>query len=186
MKIISMLLFVSVLGCSHLPNPGYRTLDFGLFTLLAPNSWTKLDSHGIDSYAGAIAIGNKDTIYYDLGWYSNDLTEPEPVILDSSWIGRVNASGADKKDIVFVKNNMEPDPYKYKKNNVSWDTIDGHKAKIVYTRQPGIGTTGVYIDSLWQAGSAVDRFNLYGNNLQPANEKLLLEAIRTLTFHKKK
>lgn len=81
---------------------------------------------------------------------------------------------------------MRVDPDKYKKNNVSWDTIDGRKAKIVFPRNSGIGTTGIYIDSLWQSGSDVDRFNLYGINLKPTNEKLFLQALRTLKFKKTK
>ena len=80
---------------------------------------------------------------------------------------------------------MNVDPDKYRKNNVLWDTIDGRKAKIVYPRKSGIGTTGVYIDSLWVSGSQVDRFNLYGKNLKPGNEKKVLQALRTLKFRKK-
>ena len=80
---------------------------------------------------------------------------------------------------------MRVDPDKYRKNNVSWDTIDGRKAKIVYPRQSGIGTTGIYIDSLWVQGSDVDRFNLYGENLKPENEKKVLAALRTLKFRQK-
>ena len=50
--------------------------------------------------------------------------------------------------------------------------------------KPGIGTTGIYIDSLWQAGSHIDKFNLYGTNLKPHNEKAVLAAFKTLKFNK--
>lgn len=36
---------------------------------------------GIDSNVGAIALDKKDTIYFDLGWHSNDLKEREPYII---------------------------------------------------------------------------------------------------------
>lgn len=45
--------------------------------------------------------------------------------------------------------------------------------------------TGVYIDSLWNAGSNRDRFNLYGLNLKPENEKSFLKVLQTLKFRKK-
>ena len=93
---------------------------------------------------------------------------------------------SDTEKIIFVRNRMKVDPDKYKKNNVSWDTIDGHKAKVVFPRQTGIGTTGIYIDSLWQQGSDVDKFNLYGDNLKPTNENLFIQALKTLKFHKMK
>src|SRR4051794_11322168 len=81
---------------------------------------------------------------------------------------------------------LEENIDKVKKSNVSFLTIDGRKAKILSPVQPGLGTTGIYIDSLWGEGNHRDRFNLYGTNLKPENEKALLIAFRTLKFHYKK
>jgi hypothetical protein len=39
---------------------------------VTPESYLSL---GADSYVGGIAIDEKDTIEFDLGWYSYDLTE---------------------------------------------------------------------------------------------------------------
>ena len=72
------------------------------------------------------------------------------------------------------------------KSKISWDTIAGRRAKILSPIKPGLGTTGIYIDSLWQAGSDVDKFNLYGTNLKPHNNKALLDAFRTLKFHNRR
>lgn len=44
---------------------------------------------------------------------------------------------------------------------------------------------GVYIDSLWKAGSDRDHFSLYGLNLKPKNEKEVITALGTIKFHKK-
>ena len=187
MKIIPGLLFLLIIGCTDdKPKSKNHTLDFGNFSIETPNSWTKIKAQGVDSYVGRIAIDNTDTLDFDLGWYSNKLNEYEPTILDSNMIGSIDTSIVDTSEVIFVKNRMRVDPDKYKKNNVSWDTIDGRKAKIVFPRQLGIGTTGIYIDSLWQSGSDVDKFNLYGDNLKPINEKLLLKALQTLKFHKTK
>jgi hypothetical protein len=187
MKIFPGLFLLLIIGCTNNKSRSDKqTLDFGSFTIETPKGWTKIKAQGIDSYIGQIAIDNTDTLHFDLGWYSNKLNEYEPTILDSSMIASIDTSMIDTSEVIFVKNRMKVDPDKYKKNNVSWDTIDGRKAKIVFPRQPGIGTTGIYIDSLWQSGSDIDRFNLYGNDLKPANEKLVLEALRTLKFYKKK
>jgi hypothetical protein len=187
MKIVTGFLFLLMISCTDSkPKDGKQTLDFGSFSVETPNGWTKIKEKGIDSYVGRIAIDKTDTLEFNLGWYSNKLNEDDPTILDSSMIGAIDTSIADIKDIIFVKNRALVDPDKYKKNNFSWDTIDGRKAKIVFPRQSGIGTTGIYIDSLWQSGSDVDRFNLYGVNLKPDNERLFLAALKMLKFHKTK
>ena len=157
-----------------------HTLDFGSFSIETPNSWTKIKASGIDSYVGRIAIDNADTLDFDLGWYSNTLTEYEPRIVERSIL--INNPNIDTTDLIIVNSRKGVDPEKYKKNNVAWDTIDGRKSKIVYPRISGVGTTGIYIDSLWKRGSAVDRFNLYAQNLKPANEKLFFQALKTLKF----
>ena len=112
------------------------------------------------------------------------LTEFEPQIVERSFLQHMQQP-ADTSELIIVESRKGIDPDQYKKNNVSWETIDGRKAKIVYPRRSGLGTTGVYMDSLWVSGSGVDRFNLYGDNLKPENEKLVLKAIRTLKFRKK-
>lgn len=187
MKIITGFLLFLIVACTDDKLiRDKHILDFGAFTIETPNSWEKIKERGVDSYVGKIVIDNTDTLDFDLGWYSNKLYEYDPTILDSSMIGSIDSSMVDKNEIIFVKNRMKVDPDKYRKNNVSWDTIDGRRVKIVFPRQSGVGTTGIYIDSLWPAGSSIDKFNLYGNNLKPANEKLVLQALRTLKFHKRK
>lgn len=161
-----------------------QILDFSYFTIETPKSWTKVKAHGIDSYVGKIAIDSIDTVQFDLGSWSNNLHEMEPQIIDRSLIK--NAELKDTSDYIIVEHRMEVDPDKYKKNNIGWDTIDGYRAKIVFPIKSGIGTTGIYIDSLWESFIGNERFNLYGTNLKSENEKLLLEAIKTLKFHKPK
>lgn len=185
-KFLTAIIVIGLTACNQAkPKVDIKTMDFGSFTIETPKSWTAIKERGVDSYVGSIAIDNKDTLSFDLGWYSNRLNEYDPTILDSSMMAHIDTSMVDTSEVIFVKNRMRVDPDKYRKNNVSWDTIDGRKAKIVYPRQSGIGTTGVYIDSLWVSGSDVDRFNLYGENLKPENEKKVLQVLRTLKFRKK-
>src|SRR4051794_16538642 len=184
-----LLLLMVTLGLTSYSQTEFRqntkTLDFGAFTIETPESWTKLKANSIDSYVGRIVIDEKDTLDFDLGWYSNKLYETDITFLDSSMMNSIDTNLVDISSIIFVKDRRYIDPDKYRKNNVSWDTIDGYKAKIVYPRISGIGTIGVYIDSLWVAGSGIDRFNLYGINLKPDNERKVLQALHTLKFHKK-
>lgn len=186
LKLITAILIFTFFSCNQTEEiSDTQILDFGLFTIETPKSWTKVNVHGTDSYVGDIAIDNTDTLEFDLGWYSNTLTEPEPYIVERSQLQYSQQQPPDTTDLIIVESRKGIDSDKYKKNNISWDTIDGRKAKIVYPIKSGIGITGVYIDSLWQAGSDIDRFNLYGTNLKPDNEKKVLEALRTLKFHKK-
>lgn len=161
-----------------------KTLDFGAFTIETPTTWEKIKVKGIDSYVGRIAIDDKDTIDFDLGWYSSTLTEYEPQIIERALLQHLKPP-IDTTEFIIVDSREGIDPDKFKKNNVSWGTIDGRKAKIVYPRRHGIGTTGVYIDSLWVSGIDVHRFNLSGENLQPENEVMVLKAIKTLKFRDK-
>src|SRR5436190_475307 len=64
--------------------PETKVLDFGAFTIEVPKSWTKVKRQGVDSYAGEIAIDSVDTIGFDLGNWSNTLTETQPIIWERS------------------------------------------------------------------------------------------------------
>lgn len=160
-----------------------KTMDFGLFTLEAPYRWEEVKQNGIDSYVGAIAVDNADTLYFDLGMYSNTLTEPNIQVITRQMMEENNL---DSSDFIVVKDimSMNIDADLYRKQNVSWDTIDNRRAKIVFPRISGKGTTGIYIGSLWGDSSKV-RFNLHGSNLKAQTEQDLLKAIKTLRFHKR-
>ncbi|MCS4163058.1 MULTISPECIES: hypothetical protein [Sphingobacterium] len=161
-----------------------KTMDFGLFTLEVPYKWRQVKQNGIDSYIGAIAVGNTDTLYFDLGLYSNSLTEPNIQVITREMIEENNL---DSSDFVAVNDimSMNIDADLYRKQNVSWDTIDNRRAKIVFPRISGRGMTRVYIGSLW-GNSSKFRFNLQGSNLKAQTEQDLLKAIKTLRFHKRK
>ncbi|MDQ1150281.1 hypothetical protein QE382_002265 [Sphingobacterium zeae] len=160
-----------------------KTMDFGLFTLEAPYKWQQVKQNGIDSYVGAIAVDNNDTLYFDLGMYSNTLTEPNIQVITRQMMEENNL---DSSDFIVVKDimSMNIDADLYRKQNVSWDTVDNKRAKIVFPRISGKGTTGVYIGNLWADFSKV-RFNLHGSNLKAQTEQDLLKSIKTLRFHKR-
>ncbi|WP_121357759.1 hypothetical protein [Flavisolibacter nicotianae] len=184
-KLLTAIIVTGLTACNQPQSKGEtKTMDFGAFTIETPNSWKQIKAKGIDSYVGRIAIDSTDTLDFDLGWYSNTLTEGEPFVVERSML-QYSQLPADTSEMIIVEKLKGIDLDRYKKQNVSWDTIDGRKAKLVYPRRSGTGTTGVYIDSLWVSGADVDRFNLYGENLKPKNEKKVLQAIRTLKFRSK-
>jgi len=176
-------LTILVVGCKDPSRT--KTMDFGLFTLEVPYKWQQVKQNGIDSYVGAIAVDNTDTLYFDLGMYSNTLTEPNIQVITRQMM---EESATDSSDYIIVKDmpilDLDLDADLYRIQNVSWDTINNRRAKIVFPRISGKGMTGVYIGSLWGNASKV-RFNLHGSNLKAQTEQDLLKAIETLRFHKR-
>lgn len=145
----------------------------------------QIEERGIDSYMGRIALDERDTLVFDLGRYSNTLTEEEPLLIQRLAL-KDFPMPIDTAELIVVENVRGVDKDRYRKQNVLWDTIDGYTAKIVLPRQSIIGLTGVYIDSLWTRtrGADRDRFNLYGIDLKSHNREKLLQAIQTLRFEK--
>lgn len=56
--------------------------------------------NGIDSYVGAIAVDKSDTLYFDLGMYSNNLTEPNIEIITRQMM---KESATDSLKDIIVK-----------------------------------------------------------------------------------
>jgi hypothetical protein len=180
--LIVLIIYAGLISCSETKTSDEtKTLDFGAFTIEAPNEWTKVKAQGVDSYVGRIAVDQGDTLEFDLGWYSNDLTEYQEIKMGDGKTYYISSYDTAYSPTLVDSANKE----NVVRSTVAWDTIDGRRAKIVSPIKSGTGTTGIYIDSLWKAGSDVDKFNLYGTNLKPKNEKAVLEAFKTLKFHKR-
>ncbi len=154
-----------------------KILDFGRFTIETPNSWIKINEQGIDSYVGRIVVDSTDTLDFDLGWYSTPLLDYDSGEFNGrmyfvSKYGRQDKlldSSISRKHLILSRTII--------------DTINGRKAEVVSPIKPGIGITGIYIDSLWQSGNEMDKFMLYGINLKPENEQLVLDAFQTIKFN---
>ncbi|WP_028298582.1 hypothetical protein [Olivibacter sitiensis] len=50
-----------------------KTLDFERFTIQVPAAWSQQQIQGYDSYVGQIAIGEQESISFDLGAYADNL-----------------------------------------------------------------------------------------------------------------
>jgi len=157
----------------------WQTLDFKDFTIQVPETWQQVRARGIDSFVGQIVLDKGDTASFDLGWYSNPL-DVESIFINNGDVFVVD----DESNAKFYGKADTVDVEQLKINKIKWAMIDGKLAKIVQPKQTGKGMTGVYFDSLWTRGSETDRFEMNGTNLDPDNERRLLQAFATLKFKK--
>ena len=143
-------------------------LNFERFSLETPIRWEKFIDKGVDSYVGGIKLDSTDKIFFDFGLYSNDLEEylKEPTDT-SAWT-------------IYPPLSMLGE----NRNSKSmFEVIDGKSAKIILPISTGKGVTGIYFDSLILRGNQKVKLEISGNNLKPENEKLVLQALRTLKFN---
>jgi hypothetical protein len=169
-------------------NDGTKLLNYGYFTIRVPKSWKRVDAKGIDSYVGEIHVDTGTVVSFDLGWYSNSLSEgSEDYIIrhDSLLVRRSlpRALGSVSRVLDYrgipSSSNIAPLTI----NKKQWIVVDGYKAKLVTPTHTGKGTTGIFIDSLWNAGSDTDKFQINGENLTLKQQQQLIAAIKTLKFY---
>ena len=134
---------------------GKKLLDYGYFTILVPESWKQVNVKGIDSFVGEINIDSTTVINFDLGWYSNSLSEGRSTTYYSVESGNIYIP-----DITIKQNLKDPTHWKYfgkadsnkveklKREHTTWFNIGNYRAKLITPKRIGLGTTGVYIDSL--------------------------------------
>ena len=71
-KTLSILISLLILSCDKSDN---KTIDYGAFEITVPKSWSEYEIKGIDSYVSGLITDKNDTLIFDLGWYSPDLTK---------------------------------------------------------------------------------------------------------------
>lgn len=181
-RLLTLYFLLILMSC----NKATKKLDFDKFEIEVPNSWHKIAKAGIDSQVGGITMDNNDTLYFDLGWYSNDLAEDKPYLVEGNSVHLINQEKSTDSSIVYdYYGTLDTiDLKKFLKNEYKYIKIDNRRAKLVFPKKSGTGTTGVFFDSLWVRGNGVDRFQLSGNNLKDHNQKELLNAINTIKFKK--
>ncbi|MEO9474103.1 MAG: hypothetical protein ABJG41_01160 [Cyclobacteriaceae bacterium] len=67
-------------------------IELGRFSLLTPNNFKYVEQEGIDSFVGLITDGT-DSIEFDFGWYSNDLTSEDYNLSNERINGRQAVTG---------------------------------------------------------------------------------------------
>ncbi len=168
-----------------------KTLDFGHFTINVPKAWEQVESRGFDSYVGGIKIDTDKVVSFDLGWYSNALNEDENT--EEYMIAEGNIylrdelrvfEGKEVNNYKYFDVAIEANLQKVRQNIVTWINIDGYKAKLVLSKQSSNGITGIYIDSLWNAGDSRDKFMMCAYKLNQAQRTQLIRAFNSLKFNK--
>ena len=173
-------IFVSCSG------PKKKELDFGQFKIVVPETWEKVQRWGVTSHAGQIAIDEIDTLNFYLDSHADDLTERGNYMIDEKNIYVLNKEKTiDTLIYEFAGTTDSINVKDLDKDFASTTEIDHRKAKLVQPKKTGDGRTGIYIDSLWSSGYEVIQFEINGRNLKPENEKLFLEAIKTIKFKKR-
>lgn len=66
------------------------------------------------------------------------------------------------------------------RHRISYETIDGQRAKIVIPKIIGEGLTGVYFEGLGNNG--MNRLQISGENLRAEQQELALRIFRTIVF----
>nr|WP_294793060.1 hypothetical protein [uncultured Mucilaginibacter sp.] len=156
-----------------------------------PESWTRVDVRGIDSFVGRIDIDSNAFIGFDLGWYCDSLGEGRHTTYYSVESGSVYVPDSAAK-----QNLSNPTVWKYfgkadsitiaklRRNVAVIENVDGYHAKIVTPKRSGLGITGIYIDSLWKSGGNVDGFVMTAHNLTFEQQKKFISAIKSLKFNR--
>lgn len=175
--IVIFCLSLTFMFCDSKNEPGMKTMNFVYFSIVTPSTWKFVTAEGLDSFAGGIKMEYDDTAYFDLGMYSDNLTEIGKFYLnDSTIFFATNEAPQIQGDSIAI--------YKNRKSNVVWDSVAGYKAKILSSVKPGFGVTGIYIDSVWQGNYSKVKFSFSGKKLHPENELKFSVAIKTLKFYK--
>ncbi len=69
--------------------PDWHTINLRAFKIETPTTYRFFKERGIDSYVGGIT-NQQDTLFFDFGWYSNDLSDYDTVTGFEVSLERVN------------------------------------------------------------------------------------------------
>ncbi|SNR14477.1 hypothetical protein [Tenacibaculum jejuense] len=188
-KILFTTILFTLMSCDKSDN---KTVNYGVFEITVPKKWSKYKIKGIDSYVGGLITNKNDTLIFDLGWYSPDLTKNnEVLVFDKSEYSEF--TDKQKKQLEKVKHlivddflNSKYKPQDYLKYEYHLDSIACFQAKFIKPKNKGFGASGIYIDSLKGGGpnSNKTRLSFYGNNLSDSIQNEFFKALKSLKFKK--
>jgi len=187
-KTLSILILLLIFSCTQRE---YKTIDFGQFEITVPENWNKYEAKGIDSYVGGIITETNDTLDFDFGMYSGDLSRSDfPMVYDSLGLAELTKKELEllpkTKHLIVDSITRDIDFKEYLQYQFEYDSIDCFQAKIITPRNKGFGGTGIYIDSLTGTKRNFDKikFGFYGFYLDEKVQTEFLKALKTLKFKK--
>ena len=185
-KTFQILVIFLIFSCSE---QKYKTIDFDRFEITVPENWNKYERNGIDSYVGGIITDKKDTLKFDFGRYSADISTDFPMVYNQETLAELT-----KKERELLPNTKHLitedwsniDLRDYLKYGVEYDTIACFRAKIITPTNKGYGGTGIYIDSLTGGGEDNNKIGIgfYGWYLNKETHAEFIKALKTLRFEK--
>ncbi|MGW9685471.1 hypothetical protein [Flagellimonas sp. 2504JD1-5] len=188
-KTLSILILFLILSCEK---SDYKTIDYDVFAITVPKNWSEYEINGIDSYVSGLITDKNDTLIFDLGWYSPDLTKnPEVLVFEQSEYAEFGDK--QKKQLENVKHlviedflTAEYDAKDYFKYEYELDSIDCFVAKFIKPRNKGFGASGIYIDSLKGGGPNSNKTSLsfYGNSLSDSTQMEFFKALKSIKLTK--
>lgn len=188
-KTLSLLILILIFACEK---SEYKTIDFKAFEITVPSNWKEHKIQGIDSYIGGLITDKNDTLIFDLGWYSGDLTRSnEVLVFDKSEYSEF--TDKQKRQLEKIKHlvvddflNAEYNAKDYLKYEYELDSIDCFQAKFIKPKNKGFGASGIYIDSLKGGGpnSNKTRLSFYGNNLSDSTQTEFFKALKSIKLAK--
>ncbi|WP_179006557.1 hypothetical protein [Winogradskyella forsetii] len=186
-KTLSILILLLILSCDKSKN---KTIDYGAFEITVPRSWSEYEIKGIDSYVSGLITDRNDTLIFDLGAYSPDLTRnPELLVFEESEYAELTTEQKEKLKgkkhlIVADFTSADYEPKNYLKYEFELDSIDCFQAKFIQPKIKGFGASGIYIDSLKGGGmnSNKIRLSFYGNDLADSTQADFFKALKNIRF----
>ena len=190
MKKYFVILFILLtISCNQ---SDYKTVDFGSFEITVPRNWKEYEIKGMDSYVGGLITNKKDTLIFDVGWYSGNLMRnPEILVYDKTEYAELSVN--QKNQLKGVKYLIIDDyrtakynPKNYLKNKSTTDSIDCFEANFITPTNKGFGASGIYIDSLKGSRKTHNKTSMsfYGNNLSDSIQTDFFSALKTMRLKK--
>lgn len=191
-QLINGLFFiVCAFACNNVENKLIdKRIETAFFSIELPNENFSV-IYDKDSLQGKL-ISNSDTLFFDIGFYVNSLTEKEPKVLYVPFDGRsnkrlmVDTRVVDTSGLIYA-DREDYDIDIYRKQNVFFTKSNGLYIKNTFPRIANNGgIVGIYCDSLKSCFGGKLKFSLYkrasGNLLK---DSLYLKSFLTMRFRNK-
>ncbi|MDB5202759.1 MAG: hypothetical protein JWQ27_2168 [Ferruginibacter sp.] len=162
-----LLVMLIILSCKSRVTQTHL-LNFKQFTIETPAAWTKVVCDSGDKRFGGIEMDSADFVHFSYGFDVGDLED-------------YVKNPADTTTLYIIYPPLS-ELGKNRNSEAGHETIDRKSAKIVFPIVPGVGVTGLFIDSVKTFNGRNMQFEMSGNNLKPKNEKAFLLALKTLKF----
>ncbi len=184
-----LMVCICALACNNVENKSTMVpIETAYFSIELPS--TKFGVvYSQDSMNGKL-VSSKDTVYFNIGFDINTLTEKEPKVLyvpfDRNKRLMVDARVVDTAGLVYAERE-DYDMDEYRKQNVFFTNSNGLFLKNTFPRKAyNDGIVGVYCDSLMNCFVNRLKFSIYkkgSGNL--SYDSLYLKSFSTIRFKKR-